>query len=94
MRAEGLTVLDEAAGRASTVGWIGFYTPLAPRDGLHFSPDTELTPQVAVPPYRDRAQLNKADYRREVFDPVTAILYLSHAGHSRQTFSPLPDRLG
>src|SRR5262249_22639553 len=45
-RTESLTVLDEASGRASTIGWTGFYTPLAPLDGLHFSRDTELTPQL------------------------------------------------
>jgi hypothetical protein len=52
VRAEGLTVLDEAEGRASTVGWIGFYAPLAPGDGLHFSRATELTPQLALPQNR------------------------------------------
>jgi hypothetical protein len=51
-RAQALTVLDENAGRATTVGWVGYYTPLAPSDGLHFSPQTELTPQLASEGYR------------------------------------------
>jgi hypothetical protein len=51
-RTEGLTILDEGTRRASTVGWAGFYTPVAPSDGLHFSQDTELTPQLAFEPMR------------------------------------------
>ncbi|HYT93127.1 MAG TPA: hypothetical protein VEL76_30700, partial [Gemmataceae bacterium] len=49
IRAEGLTFLDEESGRASTVGWIGFYTPMASGDGLRFSRVTELTPQLESP---------------------------------------------
>jgi hypothetical protein len=44
VRVEGVTVLNETTGRATTLGWIAFYTPLTPGDGLHFGPDTELTP--------------------------------------------------
>jgi hypothetical protein len=51
-RAQTLTVLDESARRASTVGWAGYYTPLAPSGGLHFSQQTELTPQLAAGSYR------------------------------------------
>lgn len=47
VRTEGLTFLDEATGRASTLAWAGYYMPIAPRDGLHFGPDTELAPQLA-----------------------------------------------
>jgi hypothetical protein len=47
VRAEGLTILDETTGRATTVGWIAFYTPLTPGEGLHFGYNTELTPQHA-----------------------------------------------
>jgi hypothetical protein len=43
-RTEGITFLDQASGRAATLGLVGYYTPLVPRDGLHFGPDTELTP--------------------------------------------------
>jgi hypothetical protein len=53
-RVEGLTILDEASHRASTIGWIGFYTPVAPSAGLHFSADTELTPQLGSDRYSYR----------------------------------------
>lgn len=43
LRTTSLTILDEASHRAATVGWTAFYSPLTPRGGLHFSPDTELT---------------------------------------------------
>jgi hypothetical protein len=42
-RIEGLTILDERSRRASSVGWVGFYSPLMPRGGLHFSTDTEAS---------------------------------------------------
>ncbi|HET6441704.1 MAG TPA: hypothetical protein VFH53_04940 [Phycisphaerae bacterium] len=44
-----LTVLDENTGRATSIGWTAFYAPLTPGEGLHFSCQTELTPQVARP---------------------------------------------
>ncbi len=44
-RVEGFTVLDENSRRASTLGWTGFYTPLLPSGGLHFSPETEVSYQ-------------------------------------------------
>jgi hypothetical protein len=47
VRIEGLTVLDQGSHRASTIGWIGYYMPVAPSEGLTFDADTELTPQVA-----------------------------------------------
>jgi hypothetical protein len=43
-RAEAFTILDESSHRASTIGWIAFYAPITPSEGLHFSYDTELTP--------------------------------------------------
>src|SRR5262245_10558437 len=43
-RAEAITILDESSHRASTIGWIAFYAPITPSEGLHFSYDTELTP--------------------------------------------------
>src|SRR5215510_464343 len=43
-RAEAFTILDERSHRASTIGWIAFYAPITPSEGLHFSYDTELTP--------------------------------------------------
>jgi hypothetical protein len=42
-RAESFTILDESSHRASTIGWMAFYAPLTPSEGLHFSYDTELT---------------------------------------------------
>ena len=42
-----LTLLDETTGRATSLGWAAYYSPLATREGLHFSYQTELTPQVA-----------------------------------------------
>src|SRR5579862_5716405 len=44
VRTESLTVLDETTARAATISWLGIYATVSPRDGLHFSPETELTP--------------------------------------------------
>jgi hypothetical protein len=45
-RAEGLTLLDQTAQRAITIGWLGLYAAHTPADGLHFSLDTELSPHL------------------------------------------------
>lgn len=45
-RTEGVTVLDEAAHRATTLGWTAFYATLTPSEGLHYTRDTELTAQL------------------------------------------------
>ena len=42
-RAVSLTILDETSHRAATIGLVGYYTPLTPGDGLHFSYETEVT---------------------------------------------------
>ncbi len=42
----GITVLDETAQRATTIGWQGYYCPTTPAGGLRFSLDTELTPHL------------------------------------------------
>jgi hypothetical protein len=42
-RTESLTVLDQRAQSAATIGWTAYYSPLTPSDGLRFSPDTECT---------------------------------------------------
>jgi hypothetical protein len=55
LRTEGLTVLDETSHRASSIGWTGFYAPLTPGDGLHFSTETELLPQIGHDPYSYRS---------------------------------------
>ncbi len=48
VRTEGLTILDERAHRATTIGWTAFYSALTPGDGLHFGYETELTPQISA----------------------------------------------
>ena len=48
IRTEGLTILDERAHRATTIGWTAFYSALTPGTGLHFGYDTELTPQISA----------------------------------------------
>ena len=55
-RTEALTILDETAHRATTIGWTAFYSPITPSEGLHFSYDTELIPQLPA----------GWDYRRRV----------------------------
>jgi hypothetical protein len=50
-KTEALTILDETAHRATTIGWTGFYSPITPSEGLHFSYETEIAPQV--PQYWD-----------------------------------------
>ena len=47
-RIAGLTVLNQAAHQAETVGAEGFYCPLTPGGGLHFDPATEATPLVEI----------------------------------------------
>lgn len=42
-RTELLTIKDERSGRATTIGWTSYYSPITPGDGLRFRPDTELT---------------------------------------------------
>jgi hypothetical protein len=41
---DGLTLLDEANHRATTIGWGRYYCPLTPGKGLHFDPQTEVMP--------------------------------------------------
>jgi len=48
-RTETLTILDEQSHQATTIGWLAFYSPLTPGEGLHFSYETELT--APQPPY-------------------------------------------
>lgn len=45
-RAQSLTILDQKNHHATTIGWLGYYAPLQPSDGLHFDLDTELSPQI------------------------------------------------
>jgi len=46
VRVGGVTILDERSQHATTLGLNGFYCPLTPRSGLHYSYDTEVTPRV------------------------------------------------
>ena len=50
-RTEAITVLDQAAHRATTLARQAFYTPLTPGGGLRYSHDTEVTPLVDVSRY-------------------------------------------
>lgn len=45
-RVEALTILDESSHRATTIGWMAFYSPITPGEGLHFGYDTELIPAM------------------------------------------------
>src|SRR5205085_10307058 len=47
-RVAALTRPDGPSHRATTLAWAGFYSPLTPGDGLHFSQDTEVAPQSAT----------------------------------------------
>lgn len=47
-RITGLTVLDQPAHHAATVGATAFYCPLTPNGGLRFDYETEATPLVHV----------------------------------------------
>jgi hypothetical protein len=58
VRVTGVTVLDEASQRASSVGWLGVYSPITPGDGLHFGYDTEVTPQL-------KEDFSRGYYRRD-----------------------------
>ena len=52
-----VTILDENNHRASTLGFVSYYCPLTPSDGLHFSYDTAVagyTNGPYVDPYRQR----------------------------------------
>ena len=45
MRVASLTIIDQEARWATTLGWIGFYSPFAEPEGLLFDETTELTLQ-------------------------------------------------
>jgi hypothetical protein len=65
VRSEGITVLDEASQQAATIGWIAFYTPITPGDGLHFSGQTELTAQLASDNTRIASRPRSIDWTAE-----------------------------
>jgi hypothetical protein len=45
-RTESMVILDETSHRATTIGWMAFYSPVTPGEGLHFSTETELMPRL------------------------------------------------
>jgi hypothetical protein len=55
-RTAALTILDESAHQATTIGWSAFYSPLTPGDGLHYGYETELTPQIGSQYSYNRSQ--------------------------------------
>ncbi|MBI1370568.1 MAG: hypothetical protein GC162_18175 [Planctomycetes bacterium] len=61
-RAQTITILDQRTHRAATIGWTAFYAPIAPGDGLHFSYDTELIPQIRSANYNEGGQLRGIDW--------------------------------
>jgi hypothetical protein len=64
-RSTSITVLDENAQRAATIGWQGYYCPTTPGGGLRFDFDTELTPHLdfrAPYAYRRAAQPCSVDW--------------------------------
>jgi hypothetical protein len=65
VRTETFTILDENAHQASTLGWIGYYAPVVPSDGLHFSPQTELTPQLRPRTFRMDSRPHSLDWTEE-----------------------------
>lgn len=48
VRLEGVTLLDQANRRATSIGATAFYCPLTPNQGLQFGFETEVTPLVGT----------------------------------------------
>jgi hypothetical protein len=46
VRREAITILDQTTQRATSIGWLGLFSPQTPGDGLRFTSDTEVTPHV------------------------------------------------
>jgi hypothetical protein len=55
-RTEGLTFLDETSRRATSIGWQGFYSPMTPGGGLHYSYETEVMSQLGYDYRRHRGE--------------------------------------
>jgi len=62
-RGMGITVIDENTQRASSIGWLGYYSPGSGRT-LHFAMDTELSPFLD-PMWEDRRYYGRGG-RQEV----------------------------
>lgn len=61
-RIQGITLLDHATKRATTLGWASYYSPLTLGGGLRFDFDTELTPQVQTSHYGDGGEARAVDW--------------------------------
>ncbi|MEM6257219.1 MAG: hypothetical protein AAGI37_02760 [Planctomycetota bacterium] len=48
-----ITMLDQRTRQSVTVGLTGYYAPLTPGDGMHFSDRTQITPQTGDYEYYD-----------------------------------------
>jgi hypothetical protein len=48
VRREGVTILDQNTQRATTIGWLGLYSPQTPGEGLRFGINTELSPHLRI----------------------------------------------
>jgi len=65
-RTAAVTILDQRNHRAATIGLAGFYSPLTPGDGLHFSRDTEAVPQWGdMHDYRGRRGTPEAHWSQD-----------------------------
>jgi hypothetical protein len=65
LRTEGVTILDERSQRATSLGWTGFYAPMAPSSGLHFHRDTEAVWQKVEDNYRSDGASCTLDWSRD-----------------------------
>ncbi|MFA9478596.1 hypothetical protein ACERK3_09840 [Phycisphaerales bacterium AB-hyl4] len=64
-RLTGLTLLDETNRRATTLGWAAYYSPLTPGDGLRFSHETEVTPQVRLEGWSSDGSVRFVDWTHD-----------------------------
>jgi len=61
VRIESITVLDEGAQRATSIGWLGVYSPMTPGDGLRFEQDTEISPHFDA----DHGHIYRGNVRKQ-----------------------------
>lgn len=98
-RTEAVTVLDQAAHRATTLARQAFYAPLTPGDGLRYSHDTEVTPLVEVGRYNGgnsrELELSQAQHLSRGWItarvPAHFALRKSETRRERITMQKLPD---
>ena len=64
VRMDSVTVLDQVGHRAATLAGLGYYSVLAPGQGLLFDEQTELTPLVVVEPRVARSGVRLLDWTR------------------------------